>query len=70
MKRALFLGLLIYSGAARAYVGPGAGLGALAITLALVLGLVLLLVGLVWYPLKRLIRSKKPTNTDKNTEKR
>lgn len=36
-----------------AYIGPGAGLGALIVTIALLLGAVLLLAGLVWYPLKR-----------------
>ncbi len=41
-----------------AYIGPGAGLGALVVTIALVLGAVLLLVGLVWYPLKRLRKGR------------
>ena len=45
--------------AAFAYIGPGAGLGAIAVTLAIVIGVLLLLVGLVWYPLKRLIKGKK-----------
>lgn len=43
---------------ALAYIGPGAGLGAIALTIALVLGLLLLLVGLLWYPLKRLLKRK------------
>lgn len=47
---------------AHAYIGPGAGLGAIAVTVAVVLGLILLLVGFVWYPLKRLLKSKKPTD--------
>lgn len=37
---------------AEAYIGPGAGLGAVALLVALVAGVVLLLAGLVWYPLK------------------
>ena len=41
-----------------AYIGPGAGLGALIVTIALLLGAVLLLAGLVWYPLKRLRRGR------------
>jgi Kef-type K+ transport system membrane component KefB len=41
---------------AQAYVGPGAGLGAIVVTLAIVLGLVLLVIGFLWYPLKRLLR--------------
>ncbi len=44
---------------ALAYIGPGAGLGAIAVTVALLLGVVLLIVGLVWYPLKRMIKGKK-----------
>lgn len=41
-----------------AYIGPGAGLGALIVTIALLLGAVLLLIGLVWYPLKRLRKGR------------
>lgn len=41
-----------------AYIGPGAGLGALALTLALVLGVLLLMIGLVWYPLKRMRKGR------------
>lgn len=40
-----------------AYIGPGAGLGAILLAVALGLGVLLLLAGLVWYPLKRLFRS-------------
>lgn len=47
---------------AQAYVGPGAGLGAIAATLALFAGLLLLIVGFLWYPLKRLLRRKKPAS--------
>lgn len=52
-----------------AYIGPGAGLGAIAVTFALIFGLALLIVGLVWYPLKRrLKRMKKGTEIgDENT---
>ncbi len=45
--------------AAHAYIGPGAGLGAIAVAVAVVLGLVLLVVGLVWYPLKRMIKGNR-----------
>ena len=41
---------------AQAYVGPGAGLGAIAVALAVVLGICLLVIGFLWYPLKRLLR--------------
>jgi hypothetical protein len=47
--------------AAQAYVGPGAGLGAIAVAVAVVLGLGLLIIGFLWYPLKRLLRGKGDT---------
>lgn len=46
-----------------AYIGPSAGAGAFAILIAVVAGLALLVVGLVWYPLKRLLK-KKDTSQD------
>lgn len=41
-----------------AYIGPGAGLGALAVAIAVVVGVLLLAAGLVWYPLKRLLKGR------------
>jgi peptidoglycan/LPS O-acetylase OafA/YrhL len=41
-----------------AYIGPGAGLGALIVTIALLLGAALLVIGLVWYPLKRVLKAR------------
>ena len=41
---------------ALAYIGPGAGLGAIAVAIAVAFGFLLLMIGLVWYPLKRLLK--------------
>ena len=49
---------IVLPGPAMAYIGPGAGLGAIAVTVALFLGVLLLVIGLVWYPLKRLLKGK------------
>ena len=57
---ALWVGLLtVMANPAHAYIGPGAGVGAIVVTIALALGVILLLVGLVWFPLKRMLKSKK-----------
>lgn len=50
------LGILIYPSASFAYIGPGLGVGAVAAVLGVLFGLLMLLVGVVWYPLKRLIK--------------
>lgn len=44
---------------ALAYIGPGGGLGGIAIVIALCLGLLFLVVGLVWYPLKRMLNGRR-----------
>jgi hypothetical protein len=51
--------LCILSTPAYAYIGPGLGAGALATILGVLLAILMLVVGIVWYPLKRLIRSLK-----------
>ena len=66
-KLTLFFALLgaalLYSASpAFAYIGPGAGLGAIVITVALAVGVVLLIVGFLWYPLKRMLKGKKKSD--------
>ena len=50
---------MLPAGPADAYIGPGAGLGAFAVVLALGAGVLLLIVGLVWFPLKRMMKKNK-----------
>lgn len=46
---------------AAAYIGPGAGLGAIGTVIAVIGAILLMIVGFVWYPVKRLLkRGKKP----------
>ena len=66
---ALVLFTIFLPGMAHAYVGPGAGLGVVTVTLAFVLGLFLLLVGFVWYPLKRIVRHFKSGNFENSSAK-
>lgn len=52
----LAVGLMTYPPFASAYIGPGLGAGAVTVVLGIVAGLLMLLIGIVWYPLKKLIR--------------
>ncbi len=54
----LFVGVLINSSQAYAYLGPGAGLSAIGSVLALLGFVFLLVVGFLWYPIKRLFKKK------------
>jgi hypothetical protein len=55
------VGLLLYTENAVAYVGPGLGLGAIGALIGIVVTVILAVLGLLWYPVKRLyfrMRSK------------
>ena len=49
---------------ASAYIGPGAGLSALGSLLALLGAALLIIVGFVWYPVKRMMRKWKAAHAD------
>ena len=51
--------LLAYAPVAAAYVGPGAGLGMIASIVAVVLAVLATIVGLVVWPIRRLMQRKK-----------
>lgn len=56
LSGAIALAMLLYTPTAAAYIGPGLGTGAAAAILGIFAGLVMLVVGVIWYPLKKLIR--------------
>ena len=57
--------LVLAPGFAPAYVGPGVGLSALGSVLAFIGAVLLLIVGFLWYPIKRLLkRCSKPDAED------
>jgi hypothetical protein len=55
------LGLAVtLSDTAFAYIGPGVGLSAIGTVIALFGAILLAIVGFIWYPVKRMLRKKKP----------
>lgn len=54
---------------AQAYIGPGLGLGAIAVTVAVVLGVLLLIGGFIWFPLKRMLKRKKAQGAADSSDK-
>lgn len=49
---------------ANAYVGPGAGLSAIGSFLALIAAVLVAILGFIWYPMKRLLKSRKGPTLD------
>jgi len=52
----IFLFVFFYPVVAHAYVGPGLGLGALGVVFGILASIFLGIVGIFWYPIKRLLR--------------
>jgi len=60
MKRLIVgVSLLLLAATAEAYVGPGMGLGVIGAVLGFLAAFFLALVGLVWYPVKRMLRGRR-----------
>jgi hypothetical protein len=53
---------------ASAYVGPGAGLGAIGTVLALIGAVLLGIAGFVWYPMKRFLSKNREKETQQETD--
>jgi O-antigen/teichoic acid export membrane protein len=51
--------LLFSTAAAHAYVGPGLGLGVIGAILGALLTVILAIAGVIWYPVKRLLKKKR-----------
>jgi hypothetical protein len=51
--------LLTLATSAEAYVGPGMGLGVIGAVLGFLMAILLAFAGMVWYPVKRLIRARR-----------
>ena len=64
---AVTLVLVLMPNSALAYIGPGAGLSAIGTFVAVIGAFLLLVVGFVWYPMKRVLRGRKvKRNTAEN----
>jgi len=55
----LLLIALILPIEALAYVGPGAGFGAIAAFVLVAFGVVIAIAGLLWYPMRKLFKAKR-----------
>jgi hypothetical protein len=60
----LILFFLLFPVVAEAYIGPGLGTGTIGAVLGILLSLVLLILALIWYPIKRLIKKWKNRNAE------
>ena len=64
----VFITFLFYAGNVQAYVGPGIGLGAIGALVGIVLSVLMAIVGIFWYPLKRLFKKNDDDETIDDSE--
>lgn len=71
-KLGLPIGLLavLQATTAHAYIGPGAGAGTFAIVLGILASIFLAFLGILWYPIKRLLnRWRAPAKTSSESDR-
>ena len=51
--------LVVVALPAEAYIGPGAGAGAIAVVLGILGSIVMAFIAILWYPFKRLLKKRK-----------
>lgn len=64
------LSLFMFAGTAQAYIGPGLGGGLVGALLAVLSGIFMLLLGVVYYPLKKLFGLRRKSKTEPVERKR
>ena len=55
----LLLSLVLIQNTSYAYIGPGLGGGVIAATIGIIVAIFAALFGLIWFPLKRLLKNRK-----------
>lgn len=55
----LIASLTVVAAPAQAYIGPGAGAGAIAVVLGIIASIVMAFFAILWYPAKRLLKRRK-----------
>lgn len=66
-RTATIIGLaLLWGGEAVAYIGPGAGVTVIGTVIAVVGAVLLMIVGFIYYPIKRLLRARRHNSAAKS----
>jgi TM2 domain-containing membrane protein YozV len=65
---ALACAAVLIPGAAEAYIGPGVGAGAFAAVVGVIGSIFLAIVGVIYYPIKRMLKRKKSPAAGKPAE--
>ena len=66
MQKVIVIFFLVYPNLAYAYLGPGVGFGILAARVGIVVAIFAALFGILWYPIKKIIKKRKERKDEIN----
>ncbi len=66
MQKIILIFFLVFPNLAYAYLGPGVGFGILAATVGIVVAIFAALFGILWYPIKKIIKKRKERKDEIN----
>ena len=69
LRLLLIVALLLGASSASAYVGPGLGLGVIGVIFGAILAVILAFLGILWYPIKRLLKRGKSDDGENEVSK-
>jgi uncharacterized membrane protein YccC len=61
---------LLHTTSTHAYIGPGTGLGAIGTVIAFLAAVLLLIIGFIWYPVKRFLQRRKSLKPQSKSDKK
>jgi nitrate reductase gamma subunit len=64
----IFVTLLASFEPAHAYVGPGLGVGVIGAIFGVIFAVLLAIIGLFWYPIKRMFKKKEPEDNSLDSD--
>ena len=65
VKLLIIIAILLFTNPAYAYIGPGMGAGAIATTFGILGSIILVIIGILYYPIKRILKKRMQSKQEK-----
>ena len=65
----IYILIIFFPKSAFAYLGPGTGIGVILGSIGIVVAIIISLFGLVWFPIKRFLKSRKLKDKEENNSR-
>lgn len=65
----IYILIIVFPKSAFAYLGPGTGIGVILGSIGILVAIIISLFGLVWFPIKRFLKSRKLKDKEENNSR-